>query len=179
MKGKLQDKSVTVYLARRILAYCLDVAAVTLLYSFFTYYLINQRLGQEMIIQNQLSGTDRILYSFIALICLLVWIVVIPVFHQGKTIGKSVMRINVMEEGRPIRRRKIIIRQFCFLFLMGGFLNPCYGYLVDLLILQVHGSLGLLQTIANGFSVFCICGFLFTKSHRTWYDKFLHVQILS
>lgn len=162
----------------RILAYGLDYLVIVLVTSVVSYYAINTKLGINYIILDELPTDYRIFYDVIAIAVAILAIIVIPLFNKGRTIGKTVMHLDLTNaDNSLISNKKVLIRQGLIIFIFGGLLNPNHIYLVDFFKLNMNNSIDYIQMIINAFSLFCGFMFLFTKGSCTIYDKYLKLNI--
>ena len=162
----------------RLGAYISDYLIILMVTSVIAYYSINIKLKINYIVLDKLPFEYRVLYDEIAIIIAFIFLIIIPLFNQGKTLGKTIFKLKVYEKyGNIISKKTLLMRQGLIIFLLGGILNPNYIYLVDILMLKLGNNFSYLQIIANAFSIFCICSFFFTKRKQTIYDKFLNVKV--
>lgn len=177
MKEKVRNENNREKLTR-VGAYALDYLIILMVTSIIAYYSINTKLGVNYIVLDKLPSQYRILYDEIAIVISLIFIIIIPLFNQGKTLGKTILKLNIYEKySSTISKKTILIRQGLIIFLLGGILNPNYIYFVDILMIKVNNKFSYLQILANAISIFFICTFFFTKKQGTIYDRILNVKV--
>ena len=156
----------------RIIAYIIDCLIIILTTSVVSFYAINIRLGINYIVLNELPKDFRLLYDIIAIFVSIVAIVVVPLSNKGRTIGKTIMHLELTsKDNNSVSHLKIFVRQGLVIFLLGGILNPNH------LNLSVSNFFGSVQIIVNGLSIFCGFMFLFNKGGATLYDKYLNLKV--
>lgn len=166
------------YKFTRVIAYLIDYLTIILTTSVISFYAINTKLGINYIVLNELPKDFRLLYDIIAISVSIVAIVLIPLFNKGRTIGKTIMHLELIsKDNSSVSHLKIFVRQGLVIFLFGGLLNPNHLYLIDLLSISVSSFFGSVQIIINGLSIFCGFIFLFTKGGTALYDKYLNLKV--
>ena len=162
----------------RIIAYIIDCLIIILTTSVVSFYAINIRLGINYIVLNELPKDFRLLYDIIDIFVSIVAIVVVPLFNKGRTIGKTIMHLELTsKDNNSVSHLKIFVRQGLVIFLLGGILTPNHLYFIDFLNLSVSNFFGSVQIIVNGLSIFCGFMFLFNKGGATLYDKYLNLKV--
>lgn len=162
-----------IFPSKRIIAYIIDVIIIVTSSSILQFYLINKNINVNILLFDALTPANKMLYSIISLLAGLVFIVIIPLLNEGRTIGKTILKLEINIKGNI---GKIILRQLIFIFLLGGIINPTSIYIVYLLGSQIHINFFVLQNVLNGIAILNIMFFLFTSNHRTLYDKMLNID---
>lgn len=164
----------------RIASYGIDYLIIVMITSIVAFYGINTKLGINYIILSELPINYRIIYDIIAIIVSIIFIVLVPIVNKGRTIGKSILKIEIIsDENEKISISKILLRQGVIIFLFGGLLNPNHIYLFDFISIVTSMSFSYVQAMINSLSIFCVLLYLFNKGNRSIYDILLKLNIQS
>ena len=92
MKEKVRNENKKEKLTR-LGAYISDYLIILMVTSVIAYYSINIKLKINYIVLDKLPFEYRVLYDEIAIIIAFIFLIIIPLFNQGKTLGKTIFKL--------------------------------------------------------------------------------------
>ena len=118
---------------------------------------------------------EHVAVGFINLVFVFIYFVFIPYFMEGKTFGKALMKIRVVDEsGGEATIHSLVIRNVVLNGLLYLFLSLLFIYIVPgILYLLMISILGIIQLALVIFSVFMV---LYRKDGVGLYERLSHTR---
>ena len=119
---------------------------------------------------------EHVAVGFINLVFVFIYFVFIPYFMEGKTFGKALMKIRVVDEsGEEATIHSLVIRNVVLNGLLYLFLSLLFIYIVPgILYLLMISILGILQLALVIFSVFMV---LYRKDGVGLHERLSHTRV--
>lgn len=119
---------------------------------------------------------EHVAVGFINLVFVFIYFVFIPYFMEGKTFGKALMKIRVVDEsGGEATIHSLVIRNVVLNGLLYLFLSLLFIYIVPgILYLLMISILGILQLALVIFSVFMV---LYRKDGVGLHERLSHTRV--
>lgn len=120
---------------------------------------------------------EHVAVGFINLVFVFIYFVFIPYFMEGKTFGKALMKIRVVDEsGEEASIHSLVIRNVVLNGLLYLFLSLLFIYIVPgILYLLMISILGILQLALVIFSVFMV---LYRKDGVGLHERLSHTRVV-
>lgn len=120
---------------------------------------------------------EHVAVGFINLVFVFIYFVFIPYFMGGKTFGKALMKIRVVDEsGEEANIHSLVIRNVVLNGLLYLFLSLLFIYIVPgILYLLMISILGILQLALVIFSVFMV---LYRKDGVGLHERLSHTRVV-
>ena len=120
---------------------------------------------------------EHVAIGFINLVFVFIYFVFIPYFMEGKTFGKALMKIRVVDEsGEEANIHSLVIRNVVLNGLLYLFLSLLFIYIVPgILYLLMISILGILQLALVIFSVFMV---LYRKDGVGLHERLSHTRVV-
>ncbi len=120
---------------------------------------------------------EHVAVGFINLVFVFIYFVFIPYFMEGKTFGKALMKIRVVDEsGEEATIHSLVIRNVVLNGLLYLFLSLLFIYIVPgILYLLMISILGILQLALVIFSVFMV---LYRKDGVGLHERLSHTRVV-
>ncbi len=120
---------------------------------------------------------EHVAVGFINLVFVFIYFVFIPYFMEGKTFGKALMKIRVVDEsGEEANIHSLVIRNVVLNGLLYLFLSLLFIYIVPgILYLLMISILGILQLALVIFSVFMV---LYRKDGVGLHERLSHTRVV-
>lgn len=173
MDAKSQARGVRVTLMRRLVAFFIDFMILSTIVSLMIRFLF-RLLGWAQL-PDFLS--EMVLPLFFVFV---IW----PVFNDGKTLGKSLVRIKIVRtDGRPVGFWRLLLREALLYGLAYSSLIGASNFLIEYVVLGHQTEINL---AALGFfgliSVLVVLNFIwetFTRHYRFFYDAWADTTQIS
>lgn len=173
-------KGQSVSLIRRLVAFLIDWFVISIIQSLFLTGL--RLIPSYRVWSNQFPVLEKRFYFFIMVFLVFM---VFPTFTNGETLGKRVVRIRIVQEGKVRIRFKALVVRYGYLYFVYGLISLFLTDAADLL----NSSNRLLQLVSLMILLFClfllvlflvnICSVLFKKNCRLFYEKASHTYTVS
>lgn len=120
---------------------------------------------------------EHVAVGFINLVFVFIYFVFIPYFMEGKTFGKALMKIRVVDEnGGEATIHSLVIRNVALNGLLYLFLSLLFIYIVPgILYLLMISILGIIQLALVIFSVFMV---LYRKDGVGLHERLSHTRVI-
>lgn len=120
---------------------------------------------------------EHVAIGFINLVFVFIYFVFIPYFMEGKTFGKALMKIRVVDEsGGEATIHSLVIRNVVLNGLLYLFLSLLFIYIVPgMLYLLMISILGIIQLALVIFSVFMV---LYRKDGVGLHERLSHTRVV-
>ena len=120
---------------------------------------------------------EHVAVGFINLVFVFIYFVFIPYFMEGKTFGKALMKIHVVDEsGGEATIHSLVIRNVVLNGLLYLFLSLLFIYIVPgILYLLMISILGIIQLALVIFSVFMV---LYRKDGVGLHERLSHTRVV-
>lgn len=120
---------------------------------------------------------EHVAVGFINLVFVFIYFVFIPYFMEGKTFGKALMKIRVVDEsGEEATIHSLVIRNVVLNGLLYLFLSLLFIYIVPgILYLLMISILGIIQLALVIFSVFMV---LYRKDGVGLHERLSHTRVV-
>lgn len=120
---------------------------------------------------------EHVAVGFINLVFVFIYFVFIPYFMEGKTFGKALMKIRVVDEsGGEATIHSLVIRNVVLNGLLYLFLSLLFIYIVPgMLYLLMISILGIIQLALVIFSVFMV---LYRKDGVGLHERLSHTRVV-
>lgn len=120
---------------------------------------------------------EHVAVGFINLVFVFIYFVFIPYFMEGKTFGKALMKIRVVDEsGGEATIHSLVIRNVVLNGLLYLFLSLLFIYIVPgILYLLMISILGIIQLALVIFSVFMV---LYRKDGVGLHERLSHTRVV-
>ena len=120
---------------------------------------------------------EHVAVGFINLVFVFIYFVFIPFFMEGKTFGKALMKIRVVDEsGGEATIHSLVIRNVVLNGLLYLFLSLLFIYIVPgILYLLMISILGIIQLALVIFSVFMV---LYRKDGVGLHERLSHTRVV-
>lgn len=120
---------------------------------------------------------EHVAVGFINLVFVFIYFVFIPYFMEGKTFGKALMKIRVVDEsGGEATIHSLVIRNVVLNGLLYLFLSLLFIYIVPgILYLLMISILGIIQLALVIFSVFMV---LYRKDGVGLHERLSHTKVV-
>ena len=120
---------------------------------------------------------EHVAVGFINLVFVFIYFVFIPYFMEGKTFGKALMKIRVVDEsGEEASIHSLVIRNVVLNGLLYLFLSLLFIYIVPgILYLLMISILGIIQLALVIFSVFMV---LYRKDGVGLHERLSHTRVI-
>lgn len=120
---------------------------------------------------------EHVAVGFINLVFVFIYFVFIPYFMEGKTFGKALMKIRVVDEnGGEATIHSLVIRNVVLNGLLYLFLSLLFIYIVPgILYLLMISILGIIQLALVIFSVFMV---LYRKDGVGLHERLSHTRVI-
>lgn len=173
-------KGQSVSLIRRLVAFLIDWFVISIIQSLFLTGL--RLIPSYRVWSNQFPVLEKRFYFFIMVFLVFM---VFPTFTNGETLGKRVVRIRIVQEGKVRIRFKALVVRYGYLYFVYGLISLFLADAADLL----NSSNRLLQLVSLMILLFClfllvlflvnVCSVLFKKNCRLFYEKASHTYTVS
>ncbi|UPU39607.1 RDD family protein [Erysipelothrix sp. Poltava] len=170
------EKSVRVTYIRRLVAYLIDTAIMSVAISVFM-------LGMGAI--NPVVAQNNVFMSMINFIGFIFFFAIWPIVHQGSTIGMSVVQVRIVAEQSASRIKSIILRTvlvYIFIIRFGDITGALFEMVssTNLYVGTITSVLYLLVILDYWiFIVSHIISTLFRKDYRLFYERISKTSIVS
>lgn len=173
-------KGQSVSLIRRLVAFLIDWFVISIIQSLFLTGL--RLIPSYRVWSNEFPVLEKRFYFFIMVFLVFM---VFPTFTNGETLGKRVVRIRIVQEGKVRIRFKALVVRYGYLYFVYGLISLFLADAADLL----NSSNRLLQLVSLMILLFClfllvlflvnVCSVLFKKNCRLFYEKASHTYTVS
>ncbi|WP_028596083.1 VanZ family protein [Paenibacillus assamensis] len=173
----------TVGYVRRLVAFLIDTVVYTIVTGIFTFG-IGLFLHRSLINQGMDTVLAWILYALTSIVGVLIYFVIVPTMTNGRTIGKMVTRIHIVDDrlqaeqqGRTITAKALFHRYSLLYTIIIGY-NYVFGFIfsfTDLPPIILMSALFLYFGIGGLLVLHLIVNF-FTRDKRLFYEKWSHTR---
>lgn len=168
---------------KRIIAYGIDWYLGSVLSSLPLILLYMSLHKDAVYIPQQLSifkGYYQVLAGVLSLSVAFVYYVVLPIIWKGRTLGKKLLGLKIVNDDyQEVNVKQLIIRQVIMIFLVEGSIYTCsnmFHQLVNVLagynIASIWNKVGLVITILSGILVIIL------KSKKSLHDIVSHTLVV-
>ncbi|WP_418514908.1 VanZ family protein [Erysipelothrix rhusiopathiae] len=170
------EKSVRVTYIRRLVAYLIDTAIMSVAISVFM-------LGMGAI--KPVVAQNNVFMSMINFIGFIFFFAIWPIVHQGSTIGMSVVQVRIVAEQSTSRIKSIILRTvlvYIFIIRFGDITGALFEMVSSTNLYVGTITLVLYLLVILGYWIFIvshIISTLFRKDYRLFYERISKTSIVS